>query len=215
MQKKLALILFGLSYKIYNRHGSRYVDYRKSLDNYKKYIFEEYQNMGYQIDLFFATNEMNDNNIKNQLIADYNPKKYMFIDINNVSTTYSKNYKLLKSMELCLEYSNETKTTYETCIITRFDLIFTKKFSLCNIKYDTINIISILESPRVICDNFYLMPFSMLQQFCQVVEETINISGHNIEQNIKKKLNIERINFIYSERELVEKLSFYKIMRNI
>ena len=70
MGKKLALLLFGISYREYFHWLSKRnvkIDYKKSLENYKTFIFEYFERLGYKIDVFFATNEI-DNDEKRKII---------------------------------------------------------------------------------------------------------------------------------------------------
>jgi len=74
MKKKIALLLFGISYKENYQHFSgrkMKIDYKNSLENYNKFIFEYYKKLGYEIDVFISTNKHK--NINN-LIKDYKPK---------------------------------------------------------------------------------------------------------------------------------------------
>ena len=40
----------------------------------------------------------------------------------------------------------------------------------------------------LICDNFYLFPFSKLKQFHKITNENINTSFHNIKDEIEKSI---------------------------
>ena len=52
---KLALLLFGMSKMEYNSHNNKkyFIDYEKSYDNYKKIIFDYFESIGYNIDVYF------------------------------------------------------------------------------------------------------------------------------------------------------------------
>jgi hypothetical protein len=55
--KKVALILFGISYEKNLNHwtGANYIiDFRKSFENYKKYIYNYFNNLGYEIDTYWS-----------------------------------------------------------------------------------------------------------------------------------------------------------------
>ena len=64
---RLALLLFGNSLGKFKRHnhGTLYnVNYKLSYLNYKKYIYEYFENLGFTIDTYIATNELNENDKK-------------------------------------------------------------------------------------------------------------------------------------------------------
>jgi hypothetical protein len=87
MKKKIALILYGLSYCETYRHSScpdehceNKIDYRESIKNYKEYIYNYFEHS--IIDVFIATNP---SPLSKQLIEDYKPKDYIFVDDNNIN----------------------------------------------------------------------------------------------------------------------------------
>ena len=150
---KLAVLLFGISkIKKYNHWtGNKYyVDYEKSYENYKQFIFDYFESIGYDIDIYFTTNILHDEN-KKKLCEKYKPIKYNFIE-NKTDNIKSRNEKLDNVIDLCLNNG----LIYDLILITRFDLLFQKKFDESNINFDKFNIVSILEKPDLICDNFYL-----------------------------------------------------------
>ena len=58
---RLALLLFGLSKHSYEHWDMKKIntcDYKTSYDNYQEYIFNYFKQKGYQIDVYFSTNEM-------------------------------------------------------------------------------------------------------------------------------------------------------------
>jgi hypothetical protein len=53
---KIALILFGISYYENYKHWSgmkTIVDFRLSFENYKKFIYDYFINLGYNIDVYY------------------------------------------------------------------------------------------------------------------------------------------------------------------
>ena len=211
--KRLALLLFGLSYTNYKHwsSGDVLIDFRLSIDNYKNYIYKYFNNKGYIIDVFIATNPIKDNNILTDLLLTYKPAKYEFVeDSPNIIT--SRNMKFNKVAELCSNYSKRYNIQYDHCLITRFDLEFKKDFNLCDFRMDNINITSVLELPTGICDNFYLFPFKYLDQIHKVGQKNINKYFHNIEQDLRE---ISDIYFFCNEHVAIPQLSFYKIIRTI
>ena len=225
---RLALILFGLSYcKEYDRNekyngrkkGIFLVDYRKSIENYKKYIFNHFSKLGYEIDVFICTN----NSSKEQnVLDDFKPKSYLFVgdsfdnidhEDRNIRRYLSRNTKVINATKLCLEYSEKNNIKYKHVLITRFDLLFKRKFN--DINYDKFNISFSLNKEndnKKICDNFYFLPFNMLNKFYKILKLSKFESTHNIYPLIKKK--IENIHFILKNnpKKILEN-DFYSFVR--
>ena len=208
---KLAVLLFGMSKIEYiNWYGNKkcFIDYEKSYENYKKFIFDFFENKGYDIDVYFTTNIL-DNKNKKEICEKYKPIKYNFIE-NCEDRTKSRNEKLNNVIDLCLN----SGFTYDLILITRFDLLFQKEFDKSNIDFDKFNIVSILEKPNLICDNFYLFPYKYFQIFSNIVKQNLNVSFHHIQEQLYNKLNIKSVNYILNENCYISSLSFYKIVRN-
>ena len=102
---KLALLFFGISkeYKHeYWRSGRKYsIDYNLSYNNYKQFIYGFFEKEGYDIDVYFTTNNLDDKDRKT-LCEKYNPVKYSFME-NHKNHTISRNNKLDKVIDLCLD----------------------------------------------------------------------------------------------------------------
>lgn len=209
---KLALLLFGLSkYEYYNINLKKYIeiDYRKSIDNYRSHIFTYFENKGYDIDVYFATNNMNEED-KKEIKHLYNPIDCDFMD-NMVNYRVSRNSKVERVIKLCLD----SNITYDTVLITRFDLIFNKKFESCNINLNKFNLVSTLKDTNLICDNFYLFPFNILDNFYSIVKMNRTNNFHAIKRILEKINGRDYINYILDEQVKIGGLSFYTIVRNI
>jgi len=209
---KLALLLFGISkfeYNYWYNNKKFVIDYKNSYENYKKFIFDFFSNKGYDIDVYFTTNMLDDTD-KKEMCQKYKPIKYNFIE-NDEDPIKSKNNKLNNVIDLCLE----SGFTYDLILITRFDLIFKKDFDKSNINFDNFNLVSILEKPHLICDNFYLFPYKYFQIFSNIVKKNINKSLNLIQNELYYKININSVNYILNENRLVWNLSFYKIFRTL
>ena len=59
------------------KQGLLEINYMNSFSNYQKYIFKYFQEKGYQIDVYFSTNMMTDEEQK-ELIKTYKPVSYSF-----------------------------------------------------------------------------------------------------------------------------------------
>ena len=205
---KLALILFGISLEInrYWQYGALYsVDYKNSYDNYQRYIFDYFKGKGYDIDVHISTNNLNSDDDIAEIIDKYKPVKYRIAD-DCEDYIISRDKKLESAIDLCIEGGGE----YDLVLITRFDLLFQKDFADSNIQFDKINIVSVLERPNLICDNFYLFPHKYLKDFQKVIRKFANIDNPNIKNDLEK---IAPINYILNENRDISELSFYKIAK--
>lgn len=101
---KLAILFFGMSKCTYKhwRHGEIFeINYKKSYDNYQEYLFDYFKNKGYAIDIYFSTNEM-DQQDRIELIDTYKPVDYMFSTDDVIKKQYSRNKKIESVIDLCL-----------------------------------------------------------------------------------------------------------------
>jgi len=210
---KLALMLFGISYleDYCNRRYKGSINYKRSLENYKKYIFEYFESKGYTIDVYISTNEVSEE-VKKQLIEDYRPIK---IITNRFITKKKKRFNVFKNRNF--KFKNlinliDNDNYYDNFLITRFDLLFQIDFKDVNIKLDKLNIVSILEKNKFICDNFYLMSNVNFYNFKKI----INNKGIFYNSHLLKKIleNNFDINYLFNEFKLVGQLNFYKIVRD-
>ena len=215
--KYLALLLYGLSksnYKHWSRNISKtqlHVDYRISYDNYQEYIFKYFENQGYTIDVYMCTNIL-DAEDEMEIVEKYKPIKYSFAkNMNKKKNIHlSRNYKLEEVIQLCLQ----TGKIYDHVLITRFDLLFQKDFAKSNIQLDKFNLVSRLENPNRICDNFYLFPYKYIHAFNRIVRQNKTTDFHSIEHEIERINGPEFINYILNQNCMVTDLEFYKIVRN-
>jgi len=207
---KLALLFFGMSKieYIHWRNQSKYtIDYEKSYENYKKFIFEFFESKGYDIDVYFTTNILSEVD-KQKICKLYNPVECDFIENKN-NNIKSRNVKLDRVIDLCID----SGIAYDLILITRFDLLFKKDFETSNIKLDSFNLVSILERPCLICDNFYLFPFRYLQPFSSMVKKNMDSNFHYIQEVLYNVINKSSVNYILNEGRCIDYLSFYKIVR--
>ena len=201
---KTAICLFGISRQEYSRHG-RPIDYRKSLQNYRDHLFPYFLSKG-AVDLYLCTNIVREKELE-ELILDYDPCSIECID--NISDIYtSRNKKITSVVKNVLE----SKKIYDIICVTRFDLHFMEPLEKAALDLTRMNIVSILEEPNTICDNFYLFPGFMLLPFYETLIASPHKGHHWIKNEIEKNIQ-QDIHFIKDERCLVADLSFYKIVR--
>jgi hypothetical protein len=185
--------------------------YQKSVtfSNVQDAIFDFFTRKGYEIDIYFTTNPLNETDTK-QICERYKPVRHSFVE-NEENFVKSRNKKLNGVIDLCIE----SGIAYDLILITRFDLLFQKDFDKSNIKLDSFNLVSILEKPHLICDNFYLFPATYLDIFSKIVKKNLNTSFHMIQEELYTELPENAINYILNEHCVIADLSFYKIVRTL
>jgi len=208
--KNLALLFFGKSYSKYKHFAGKeaIVNYQYSYDNYKEYIYNFFKEKGYEIDTYFSTNISNPE-IQTDIINKYNPVKYNFLKDND-NNVISRNEKIKNVVELCI---SENKI-YDLVLITRFDLLFNIDFNKSNIKFDKFNLVSILEKPHAICDNFYLFPYNYIHSFYNIINNHFNCSFHFIKNDIENINGENFVNYILNQYTWIHLLTFYTIVRD-
>jgi hypothetical protein len=206
---KLGLLFFGMSKNEYHHwNKSKYViDYENSYENYKKFIFDFFESKGYEIDVYFTTNILSKED-QTKICKIYNPIACEFIE-NEENFIKSRNNKLDHVIDLCIDSGIE----YDLILITRFDLLFQKDFETSNIQFDLFNLVSTLERPYLICDNFYLFPYRYLKPFSGLVKNRLKSNFHYIKMDLYRMIGETSVNYILDESCLVADLSFYKIVR--
>lgn len=219
MTKRIALLLFGMSYvPIYKNPTFKknfVIDFRNSIRNYQKFIFDYYKEKGYDIDVFFVTNEHNNNKIKQELIDAYKPVSHMFIgDKPDDTFRPNRNKKVQKVLELYEKYVNEQNISYEFIILTRFDLNFKIHFDDLPFNHSTLNIPAQLNTNEFgdrVDDNFYLIPSCLINSFKKAIDKTINSSSHLL---ISEFLTFCKPNYLLSGKKyLVRNIPIYEIVR--
>lgn len=226
--KKIAIVLCGISYKENYNHwkgGTVCIDYKNSIDNYNEYLFDYFKKLGYNIDIYLSTNNVNET-IKKDILEKYKPIKYNFlIDAedsfsskdagwNEKQCFKPKQKKNIIGIELLKGYCQNKKKPYDLVLFTRFDLLFNIFFheKYVNIDINAMNIISKIDNGFV-CDNFFLFPYKLLDIF----EKSIRAKDFN--HDIDKFFNRYNItiNFIYNQpcNPFVHQLEFYTIFNSI
>ena len=210
---KLAVLFFGKSkckhYHYWN-HTTNVIDYEKSYENYQKYIFDFFKSKGYDIDVYFSTNILNDIDRK-KICETYNPVKCNYIEDITVNTEQDNNLARNTKFDNVLDLCIQSGITYDLILITRFDLLFKKDFNQSNIDLDKFNLVSILERPNLVCDNFYLFPYNFLEKFSIISKKYLYKRFHDIQSDLYDSFKRENVNYILNEGVLVKDLSFYKV----
>lgn len=141
---KIALCFYGyfgkenIKYKLHNLNGHNIDEYNEmwSIEYFKKNIIQDYD-----VDVFFHCWNQ-DSKIKNLLINEYKPKKYLFQ--KGIPGSYSSNkhnimfyFSQYSVINFLKEYSIDNKINYDFIMISGFDNLFVKKinFNELNNKY--------------------------------------------------------------------------------
>jgi len=173
--KKVAFGLFGVSYSEANVNWLRDwliydVDFRKSSENYKKYIINHLIGEGFDVDVYLSTYETEDiDNLKDELVKHYNPKNLSIVDysINTKTNNLSRN---LIFSRLCHSILN-SKEVYDFIVLTRFDLILLQKLSDVKIDLTKINVVHETDASDEFDDNFYIVPGNIFRRFVEVTDK--------------------------------------------
>jgi hypothetical protein len=205
---KIAILLFGMSKSNYthwsHNHAKTTVDYEKSIDNYKEYIYAHFNEQKYDIDTYIATNIINARDELN-IVDAYKPKKYSLVK-NHHDKTVSRNMKMCEVIKLCLDSGIQ----YDLILITRFDLIFKIKFDNSNINLLKLNVVTTHNQNKHICDNFYLLPFNSLVSLYNIVNNDITKMCHHHKDDIENMNGKDYVNYVDdSDKEQ----QFYEIYR--
>lgn len=211
MVKKLALLLFGISYKEEYKHWSRkcfIINYKNSIDNYRKYLISYFKKQNYDVDIFISTY---DNHEKDNIIRDYSPKSYIFTKNFVTNMHMGRNLHFLNCLNLCIGYANENNINYDLVIMTRFDLLFKIPFEQVRIDYDTLNLVSVLERSNLIDDNFYIFPYEYIDNMKNIVKLNNRINMHYVKDHFVKIF--KRINYLKNDHCFVKDLTFFDINR--
>jgi len=207
---KLALCFFGFHYQKYFHWKIKkniLIDYQKSFQNYQEFIFKYFENLGFEIDVFFSTYSSEKNN---QLIFDYQPKQYLFLNKIISEKSISRNTHFRNVLKLVIDYQKENNLIYDNLLITRFDILFKISFQNSKINLQKFNLISHLEPFKLIDDNFYLIHQKDLLKLFKIAH--YDKSFHLLEKKFKKFFDL---NFIYEEGPIgINHLSFYSFIRN-
>ena len=203
-KKRMALLFFGIHYLKGMNHWKgtiKTIDYSLYYENiYEKVI--NFFSKHFDIDIFFCTNRSKK---LNKLIECYKPKRYYLSD-NDKNQIVSKNKKVRKALECCINYQKDNRFLYDNIILTRFDIFFEKTFS--GIDYNKLNLVSILEYKFSICDNFYLFPQKYLEQFYSIFKTHKKTNSHVFKVLFEKTMDI---NYICNEETDINSLSFYSL----
>jgi len=222
--KKVCICLFGISklgsYDHWDNKHKFSIDYRHSLDNYRKVLINHFIKEGYQIDFFISTYH---SNIEKDLMIDFAPKKYAFTMFKpGMSNHTGRNMHFTNVLNLAKTYSIQNKFNYDLVIATRFDMMFKRSLSDSRILYDKFNISFMLEHmnlpaedlPRI-DDNLYIFNGRFLSPLLLALSQfNQNISYHLVYKYITRVINKNDINFMLNGNVFMRDNPIYYLVRN-
>jgi len=209
--KKIAICLFGVSYResyLHHTNNIYQINYEKSINNYKNFLFNYLDSKNFSYDIFFSTYSTEKDD---QLLEYLEPKKHTFVKDHVSNRIQSRNSHFINSLQNCLKYSKNNDINYDYVLMTRFDLKFKIPFYDVDFDFETLNLVSILEKPHFVDDNFYLFPFDKAEQLLKLSIDKKKILFHFIKKELEEIF--KKINFLKNEHCFVHQLSFFKINR--
>ena len=194
--KSIAICLFGIHYQENYKHhrlGTININFEKYVNNIQNF-FDGFKTKDYYI-------VTNNSPIQNKLYDQYDPKMILY-------TQKGRDYKIL----MILKYLRDNYNEYDFVAISRIDIFY--MIDLYDIDTEKLNMISILERPNLICDNFYLFPYkyldTMINIFQNIKEYTTHkrIPSHGLKNIFGKTMGI---NYLKNENTDVWSLTSYYI----
>lgn len=162
----VAVCFFGISYEEqYDHwfgHGAVKVDYSKSLTNYRERIFSLLPN--HKVYLSTYSHDRNDN-----LIRDLNSSRSVFVHEPIIPGLGGPS--CLQRNQI-ISHLQHVIDPFDWYIFTRFDLHLNFNVDELDIRPDKINVLSSLENSYTICDNFYIVPASKIDEFFGYMRRT-------------------------------------------
>lgn len=209
---RIALILFGIHYAENYKHWMQWttnIDFRKSVENYKKYLFDYFEKQQCYVDVFCSTYI---SNIIPELVKIYCPKKIITCDFINSGKNHSKFRKerLVNGLKIAIETNNNDYNWY---LLTRFDLYFLKQLEELNILNNQLNI-SYRSKLGADCgfddDNFYLIPQNIAYKCLEIfANHPSDIWMHELHKYAKDL----KINYMIDGCYWSHESPLYKIIR--
>lgn len=203
----VAVGLFGISYLEKNvnwlRHWLVYdIDFKKSVDNYQKYIFTHLKDEGYNVDTFISTYKSEDlGDLDIQLNNAYSPKSLSICDYKISTKTNNLSRNIIFS-RLCHNILN-SNTNYDFVILTRLDLNFLQKLSSVRIDLSKINVVHETDALNEFDDNFYIIPGGMFKEFVEVTNK-YGMGGYDFQSEWHINGNDDCLSFHYILPQLKE-----------
>lgn len=172
-------------------------DARQNLNDHKIKIFDQIKDLGYDIDFYISTYNI-DEELNKIYLEELHPKFYSYLP-----SEYLKNYstwqcQLMHYKNLILELKNQD-TSYDFLIFTRPDLKFHQDFGTIKPCLDLTKFNLPVQHLSGNCDdNLFIFPSSFLNQFEDIIDTLIRRNGITHEINHLLEENCVPINWMSS-----------------
>lgn len=174
-----AVGFFGIHYTDNLNHWMGWnirVDYSKSLENNKKFVFDHFNVFDYYSSTYFSSRVDN-------LILDFDFESLKLSKLVNErsNNVLSRNMRFKEVMRLILD----SKKIYDIVILSRFDLKFFHNITDLNINLDKVNVVCKNKCGDIhdlADDNFYIIPYSIFKHFYDKID-SIEIERSSHEYN--------------------------------
>jgi len=190
---RIAIVLRGISYAENYRDG---VDFRLSIESFKKKILEPLQSQGHEISIYFATYQ---HCLADQLKESYGEllKKYIFIN-SEINKGCQKDITITALKLVVDDIEN-----IDIVIMTRFDVHYKLRITEMNIEWDKINVLwkellRLWNAHRRIADIMHIFPSKRYKPFIESVIALRDKSNLHKLYNlfIDKGINENEIHFV-------------------
>jgi len=163
----IAICLRGIHYEYSN---IRNVNYKKSLLNYKKFIFDNLKENGNNIYTFITTYHTE---LENELINDFKPNNIILNNYNiNDSAYIIYLTQYIELIDMVINDEIKLGIKYDSIIIFRFDCMFFKYISEMNIDYNKFNICMKHSSGNADAD-FWIIPRNYLEKVRDILNNKL------------------------------------------
>lgn len=197
---RIALLLRGMAFCKEYKHPSGkklYVDYRKSIENYKEYIMR-----GNEVDVFYHTYYSKGLDV-DDLNREYRPKAFSLSKDTELSEIpiVQKYQSCVNSLMMVLntfyEYCLKNNVKYDYVILTRFDLLLKIKIKDLALEQDKFNISCMTENKKLMDDNFFVSDFYTYQKYLNILCNRNNSKMLHFDyENLVHLLGLDRIKIL-------------------
>lgn len=186
-QKRMAVGLFGMSYREAYRHWNpklplQEIDYRRSIDNYREKLFAPFERLGYTIDVFFAT----DNHaLVDTIASDYSSTAHVVFGARTRNGHLARNVHVKNVLQLIDAQQRSTDVTYDLVLITRFDLQW--KIDVTDLPYqiDKFNVSMKCHVDTRVDDNLFIFAGCRVRPFLDFTMATLPWCFHDLRDRLQ------------------------------
>lgn len=155
------------------------VDYSKSLENNKKFIFDHFNISDYYSSTYFSSKVQN-------LINHFN---FENLKLNKLINERNKNVVLRNNrFNEVIKMILDSKKIYDLVILMRYDLIFFHNIIDLNINLEKVNVVCKNKCGDIhdlADDNFYIIPYNLLESFHKKINSLeVHESSHEYNRYI-------------------------------